>query len=75
MFNSLIKKIFGSRNERILKKMWKAVDQINALEEEVKLLSDKDFPEKTKELRQRHADGETLDELIPEAFALVREAG
>jgi len=75
MIDSLIKKIFGSHNERVLKKMWKTVDQINALEDEVKSLPDNVFPEKTKELRQRHADGETLNELLPEAFALVREAG
>jgi len=74
MLNSLITKIVGSRNERLVKKMGKAVAQINALEESIQALSDEALKAKTADLRQRHADGESLDALLPEAFALVREA-
>ena len=74
MLNKLITSIVGSRNERLVKKMGKAVGQINALEESVKALSDDEMKAKTAELRQRHANGESLDQLLPEAFALVREA-
>ncbi len=73
MFNVLTK-IFGNRNERILKDMYPVVDQINALEEETKALSDEALKEKTNEFKQRLAEGESLDDLLPEAFAVVREA-
>ena len=74
MLNKLITSLVGSRNERLVKKMGKAVERINALEESVQALSDEQMKAKTAELRQRHADGETLEQLLPEAFALVREA-
>jgi preprotein translocase subunit SecA len=74
MLNKLITRFVGSRNERLVKKMGKAVEQINALEESVQALSDDQMKAKTAELRQRQADGESLDKLMPEAFALVREA-
>jgi preprotein translocase subunit SecA len=74
MLNKLITTFIGSRNERLVKKMGKAVEKINALEDSVKALSDEQMKAKTAELRQRHADGESLDQLLPEAFALVREA-
>jgi preprotein translocase subunit SecA len=74
MLNKLITKIVGSRNERLVKKMGKAVAAINVLEESVQALSDEQLKARTAELRQRHADGESLDKLLPEAFALVREA-
>jgi preprotein translocase subunit SecA len=74
MLNKLITSLVGSRNERLVKKMGKAVDRINALEESIQALSDEQMKAKTAELRQRHADGETLEQLLPEAFALVREA-
>jgi preprotein translocase subunit SecA len=74
MLNKLITKIVGSRNERLVKKMGKAVARINALEESVQALSDEEMKAKTAELRERHANGESLDSLLPEAFALVREA-
>ena len=74
MLNKLITKIVGSRNERLVKKMGRAVAEINVLEDSVKALSDEELKAKTAELRQRHADGESLDKLLPEAFALVREA-
>ncbi|RPH97241.1 MAG: preprotein translocase subunit SecA [Lysobacterales bacterium] len=74
MLNSLFTKIVGSRNERLVKKMGKAVERINALEESVKALSAEQMTARTAELRERHAAGESLDALLPEAFALVREA-
>src|SRR3989337_2840916 len=74
MFNQFIKKIFGSRNERILKRYNKIVTKINALEQELRGLPDDKFPEKTSEYRKRLQQGELLDNLLPEAFALVREA-
>ncbi len=75
MITTLAKKIFGSRNDRVVKKLSKSVQRINALEEEYQSLSKEDFPRKTEEFRQQLADGKHLDEILPEAFALVREAG
>ena len=74
MLNKLITSLVGSRNERLVKKMAKAVGQINAFEESVQALSDEQMKARTAELRQRCQDGETLEQLLPEAFALVREA-
>jgi len=74
MFNQFIKKIFGSRNERILKRYNKVVVRINALEKEMQELMDDKFPVKTAEYRERLQQGESLENLLPEAFALVREA-
>ncbi|MCW8924799.1 MAG: preprotein translocase subunit SecA, partial [Xanthomonadales bacterium] len=74
MLNALFTKIFGSRNDRLVKKMGRTVDEINALEDSIKALSDLELKAKTVEFRQRYADGETLDDLLPEAFATVREA-
>src|SRR5688572_113114 len=67
-------RLFGSRNERLLKQYSGAVSAINALEPALEKLSDSQLKEKTTELRQRHAAGATLEELLPEAFAVVREA-
>ena len=67
-------RVFGSRNERLLKHYGHTVAKINALEPQVAALSDAAFAGKTTELRKRYADGATLDELLPEAFAVVREA-
>jgi preprotein translocase subunit SecA len=67
-------RIFGSRNERLLKQYSHTVAQINALEPEIAKLSDPALRDKTGELRKRYADGATLEELLPEAFAVVREA-
>ncbi len=75
MVSGLLSRIFGSRNERQLKRMRAQVDQVNALEDMFAALSDAELRAKTDEFRQRHADGATLDELLPEAFAVVREAG
>ncbi|MAT65422.1 MAG: preprotein translocase subunit SecA, partial [Gammaproteobacteria bacterium] len=75
MASNLIKKIFGSRNDRMVKRMSKVVARINALEDEIQALSDEQLGAKTGEFRQRLEAGEKLDDLLPEAFAVVREAG
>ena len=75
MLISTVKKIFGTRNDRELKRMGKVVTRINALEESLQDLDDAALKAKTTEFRGRLADGETLDQLLPEAFAVVREAG
>ncbi len=75
MISSLVRKIVGSRNDRIVKQHRKAVQKINALEPDFESLSDEQLAAKTVEFRQRYQDGETLDQLLPEAFATVREAG
>jgi preprotein translocase subunit SecA len=72
---SIPKKIFGSRNERLLKQYAGVVKQINALEPGIAQLSDGALRDKTAEFRKRLAEGATIDELLPEAFAVVREAG
>ncbi len=69
-----VKKIFGNENERTLKRYRKLVVEINAHEEEMTPLKDEDFPRRTDQFRERLKQGEALDDLIPEAFALVREA-
>jgi len=74
MLGKITKKIFGSKNDRIIKRMRKQVKSINALEEGLLQLTDEQLRNKTQEFRDRHADGETLDQLLPEAFAVVREA-
>ncbi|WP_300320046.1 preprotein translocase subunit SecA [Idiomarina sp.] len=74
MLGSLFRKVFGSRNDRILKNMQKDVDRINALEPEFEALSDAELKEKTAEFRKRLNEGEKLDKLLVEAFATVREA-
>ena len=74
MITKLLSKVFGSRNERIVKRMRKTVEQINALEPQFEALSDEQLQGKTAEFRQRLAEGTSLDDLLPEAFATVREA-
>src|SRR3989304_1133796 len=69
----ILGKFFDS-NEKEIKKLTPLVLEINALESEAKKLKDKDFPKKTKDLKERVSGGESLDLLLPEAFALVREA-
>jgi preprotein translocase subunit SecA len=75
MISGLLKKIFGSRNDRLIKQYFQTVKRINALEPSLETLSDEQLRAKTEEFRQRHANGESLDDLLPEAFAVVREAG
>ncbi|MCK4507645.1 MAG: hypothetical protein KAU27_03835, partial [Desulfuromonadales bacterium] len=74
MIGSLLKKIVGSKNDRELKRLQQAVEQINALEPEIKELSDSALVAKTVEFRDRLQKGEALDDLLAEAFAVVREA-
>ena len=74
MIGSLARKIFGSANDRYIKRQYKTVEKINALEAEISPLSDEQLKAKTDEFRARIKQGETLDELLPEAFAVVREA-
>ena len=75
MFPKILTQIFGSRNERLLKTYRRTVDVINALEPQFEKLSDAELRAKTDEFRQRLKDGSTLDDLLPEAFAVVREGG
>ena len=75
MLISTVKKIFGTRNDRELKRMRKVVARINALEEAMQALEDNALRAKTDEFRSRLSEGEKLDQLLPEAFAVVREAG
>ena len=74
MFGTMFSKIFGSKNKRELKRMGKVVTQIAALEESIQALSDAELQAKTGEFRERLEKGETLDKLLPEAFAVTREA-
>ena len=74
MLQNLLKKIFGSRNERLLRQYRKTVEAINALEPDVQKLSDEALAGRTVEFRERIARGEALDSLLPEAFAVCREA-
>jgi preprotein translocase subunit SecA len=75
MITGLLKKIFGSRNDRLIKQYSQTVVRINAFESAISALSDEALQAKTVEFRERHAKGESLDQLLPEAFAVVREAG
>ena len=74
MFATIARAIFGTANDRSLKAYQRRVPQINALEPEMEALSDEALRAKTQEFRERLGDGATLDELLPEAFAVVREA-
>ena len=73
MVNSLLRKVFGTRNDRILKRLHKNVNKINLLEPDLEKLSDDQLRARTDEFRKRYQDGETLDQLLPEAFAVARE--
>jgi protein translocase subunit secA len=72
--NSLFTKVFGSRNDRYIRQLDKEADHIETLEPDMQALSAEQFKEKTAEFKQRIADGESMDDVLPEAFALVREA-
>ena len=74
MVGNVLRKIFGSRNDRVLKRLHKVVNGINALEASCQALTDQELRAKTAEFRARVAQGESLDALLPEAFAVVREA-
>ena len=75
MVNKFFGKVFGSRNERVLKKLNKVVTQVNDFEASIEQLDDDALKDKTAEFRRELADGKTLEELLPEAFSVVREAG
>ena len=74
MLGSIARKVFGSANDRFVKKQYKLVQKINSYEPEISKLSDEELKNKTLEFKKRLKDGETLDDLLPEAFAVVREA-
>ena len=74
MIGSIARKIFGSANDRYIKKQYKTVEKINALEPEYSALSNEQLLAKTSEFKQRLANGETEDDILVEAFATVREA-
>ena len=75
MVGNLLKKVFGSRNDRIIKQFQKQVVSINALEDEIATLDDAGLRSKTAQFKSDLAEGKSLDDLLPEAFAVVREAG
>jgi preprotein translocase subunit SecA len=75
MIGQLLAKVIGTQNERELKRLYPRVTQISALEPQIKALSDEELRGKTAEFKERVAGGESLDDLLPEAFAVVREAG
>ena len=74
MLNSLLTRVFGSRNDRLLRQLDRIVAKTNALEPNMKALDDAELQAKTGEFKRRHAEGESLDKLLPEAFAVCREA-
>ncbi|HSW71083.1 MAG TPA: preprotein translocase subunit SecA [Gammaproteobacteria bacterium] len=74
MLGRLLTGVFGSRNQRVLRPLWKAVEKINGFEETLSKLSDEALREKTKDFRARLQKGETVDDILEEAFAVVREA-
>jgi preprotein translocase subunit SecA len=73
MLNKILQKIFGSKHEREMKRLWPIVAKINELAEQFKTLRPEDFPKKTEEFYNRYQTGESLDEILPEAYALVKE--
>jgi preprotein translocase subunit SecA len=74
MLNRIFTNVLGSRNQRVLRRFWKTVEKINAMEPQISALSDDALRAKTDEFRKRLQNGEMLDSLLPEAFAVVREA-
>jgi preprotein translocase subunit SecA len=74
-FQNILGKVIGTQNERELKRMADRVEAINAFEPEMKKLADSEFPARTAEFKKRLAEGATIDDLLPEAFAVCREAG
>ncbi|OGS46064.1 MAG: preprotein translocase subunit SecA [Elusimicrobia bacterium RIFOXYD2_FULL_34_15] len=74
MINFIVRKIFGTKSERDIKKILPLVEQTNSFEDKIKILSDDALKLKTSEFKQRISEGETLEQILPEAFAVVREA-
>ncbi len=75
MFKSILNKIIGTQNERELKRLGPKVELINSLEPQISALSDAELRAKTEEFRQRLAKEESVEDILPEAFAVVREVG
>ena len=75
MLGNILKKVIGSKNDRELSRLWPLVDQVNVLEPAMTALSDQELAGMTPRLKERLEQGESLDDLLPEAFAVVREAG
>ncbi|MES9873744.1 MAG: preprotein translocase subunit SecA [Candidatus Sedimenticola sp. 6PFRAG7] len=75
MVSKILRKVFGSRNQRLIKRMSKVVEQINGLESQIQELSDDELKGKTAYFREQLAAGSSLDDILPEAFAVVRETG
>ena len=75
MIQTFLAKVIGTQNERDLKRLRPLVDEVNVLEPALRQLSDEQLRARTPELRERRVKGETFDDLLPEAFAVVREAG
>jgi preprotein translocase subunit SecA len=75
MIQTFLAKVIGTQNERELKRLRPIVGEVNAFESDIKALSDERLKAKTVEFRERLAQGQTLDDLLPEVFAVVREAG
>lgn len=73
MVQTLLKRIFGTKNEREIKRLWPLVEKINSLEPQMVSLSDSQLKDKTAEFKKRIESGETIDDILPEAFAVVRE--
>ncbi len=73
MLNTVIKKVFGSKNEREIKRLWPIVEEVNHFYEKLDNLTDEEIQGKTAEFKQRLSEGETLDDLLPEAFAVVKQ--
>ncbi len=73
MISKILKSVFGSRNDRLLKQYRQTVTRVNALEGQISALSDEQLRAKTAEFKQRVQQGEPLDAILPEAFAVVRE--
>src|SRR5579872_1003601 len=74
MIGALARRLFGSANDRYIKSLGPLVEEIDALEPELVALTDEDLRARTEMLKKRHEDGESLDDLLPNAFATVREA-
>ena len=74
MLGKMLGKVIGSKNDRELKRMHKLVDKVNALEPSIQPLSDDELKQKTADFKQRYESGTSLDALLPEAFAVCREA-
>ncbi len=75
MFNTILRKMFGSRNERELKRIGETLEKVNSFEPDISSLTDDSLKAKTAEFRERAQKGESLDSILPEAFAVVRETG